>query len=373
MLLTGFNIAHYLIDRGFLGYETLVKDDFSVNMASSRNTGYIVKSEGNTSYFVKQVQMFEGEKIETLRVEANVYWLANNEPEYVELKKFLPQFFNYDPINHILMVEYMAGNIDLQQFYHSNKALPPTIAKQTAEILASYHRDIFKNAQEGKSMRLFRKTIPSPFLTFGKQLAFMKPRNKVEEEMQNLIFKHENFTDLVDQVKNDWEAKSLIHGDIKPNNFLINTDCLDTQNFQLRLIDWEIADMGDPLWDVAAVFQSYLLMWLYAEPMESMTAEQIQAAAERGFPLEKMQPSIRLFWKTYCQLMDFDEDKSEYLLIKTTRFCAIKLLHTSYESSVYAQNLDPQTIRMLQLSLNMLKSPEEAIDSLFDININVHV
>jgi thiamine kinase-like enzyme len=368
MLLTGFNIAHYLIDKGFLSYQMIVKNSFSVRLASSRNLGYIV----NENYFVKQVQMFESEKIETLRREASCYWLANNEQEYETLNKFLPKFYDYDTFNHILILEYLKNYINLHEFYYSSKIFPLTVAKQTAEILASYHTNIYKNAQQGKSMSLFRKTIPSPFLTFGKQMAFIKPRNKVEEEMQNLIYQHENFTDLIDKVKNEWEAKSLIHGDIKPTNFLINLDCIETNNFQLRLIDWEIADMGDPIWDVAAVMQSYLLMWLYGEPFEGMTDEEKDLAALRGFSLEQLQPSIGLFWEVYCQLMEFTSKESKELLIKTTRFCAIKLLHTCYESSIYAPNLSAQTVRMLQLSLNMLNTPEEAIETLFEIKNTVH-
>ena len=93
MLLTGFNLIHYLLEKGFISYEDFMNEDFSIHMASSRNHGFIVNRNKEDALFVKQVRAFEPDKIETLRAEATCYWLADNEPEYAELKKFLP---NYD-------------------------------------------------------------------------------------------------------------------------------------------------------------------------------------------------------------------------------------------------------------------------------------
>lgn len=369
MILTGFNLPHYLLDKGFISYESFMDKGLTIHMASSRNTGFIVNKSEENALFVKQVRAFDQEKIETLRAEATCYWLANNEAEYGELKKFLPRFFHFDHFNYILVLEFITGSQDLQAFYSQYRYFPTEIGRQLANVLASYHKDIYRTIQKGKSAQLFRKAVPGPFLMFGDQLAYMNPRNKVEEQLHSLIRQQEGFSEKVAAIRTEWLPSSLIHGDIKPNNFLINQDCLETGHFNLRLIDWEIADLGDPAWDVAAVLQSYLLMWVMSDTGEEAVS-QVNAAA---FQLEDMQPGIREFWSAYCQAMGLSGAKEEVFLLKTTRFCAVKLLHTSYESSVLSGQLPPQSAKMLQLSFNLLQSPNEAIESLFAIPLNQKV
>lgn len=371
MTLTGFNLPHYLLDKGFLSYDTFFNQSFTIEMASSRNIGFVVNKGQEGAMFVKQVRAFDAEKTETLRTEATCYWLANNEPEYVNLKKFLPQFIHYDYLNHILIVDFLSDTLDLQQFYYQQQAFPLEIGQQLAELLVSYHKDIFKTIEEGQSKQLFRKAVPGPFLMFGHQLPYMKPRNQAEEQMQQLIRQQDNFSETIAGIQAEWQPRSLIHGDIKPNNFLINRDSTNGQPYDLRLIDWEIADLGDPAWDVAAIFQSYLLMWVMSAPDENRPSP-VGAPEQSAFELDDMQPTMQHFWETYAQRMGYSEEEATAELLKATRFCAVKLLHTCYESSVHAQQLYSQSAKMLQLSFNILQSPEETIESLFGIKTLTH-
>lgn len=365
MLLSGFNLVHYLLDKGFITYDTFMNEPFFIHMASSRNMGFVVNREGSESLFVKQVRAFDKERTETLRTEATCYWLANHEEEYANLKKFLPRFRHYDYLNHILIIDWLKDSQDLQQFYSQNRVFPPEIARQLASLLASYHKDIFRTIEKGQSKQLFRNAIPGAFLMFGNQLPYMQPRNKAEEEMQQLIRQEDHFTEAIASLQASYEFSSLIHGDIKPNNFLINRDCLETGHFDLRLIDWELADLGDPCWDVAALFQGYLLLWVLSVGAKEQATERPNAF--QGVELEEMQPSIQEFWVAYCDQMKFEEEEVEARLIKATRYCGVKLLHSCYESAVHAQQLSPDNARMLQLSFNMLQNPMDATDTLFGI------
>ena len=75
----------------------------------------------------------------------------------------------------------------------------------------------------------------------------------------------------------------------------------------------------------------------------------------------KMLPSLKHFWQTYCRQMSFSEQETYVNLLKTVNFCALKLIHTCYESTVTSNTLSATSAKMLQLSLNILQSPEEAI------------
>lgn len=363
MLLTGFNIAHYLLDTGYFTIDTLLDGQFTVHLTNSRNTNYLINRARADALFVKQVQTLDQEKIETLRTEATCYWLANNEAEYGQLKTFLPGYVAFDPQNHILITKAIDGAINLNDFYDQQKTFPLALANRQAELLSSFHKTISQAVQNGPSLRLFRKQQPVVFLwseagfpNYGGQ------RSEAERQMVQLITQNGDYMQKLESVRKQWQTTSLIHGDIKPANFLLNADALQSNDYDLRLIDWETADIGDPCWDLAAVFQSYLFYWVTHEPLAGQSAQ-----GQYGFALDIMQPSMRQFWKTYVGLMEWADDEARTNLLKTVGYCALKLIHTCYESIQQAPSMNTHTARMLQLSLNMLRTPEEAIRSVLSI------
>ena len=365
MLLTGFNIAHYLLDKGYLSPDALLDGTFTAHPTSSRNTNYLINRDnaGGDALFVKQVQVWDEEKIQTLRTEATCYWLANNEAEYAQLNEFLPRYIAFDPQNHILITQAVDGAINLNEFYLQQKNFPLALATRQAELLSAFHKTITKAVQDGPSLRLFRRQQPTVFLwnasgfpNYGAQ------RSKAEQQMVQLITQNGDYMQKLEAVRAQWRATSLTHGDIKPANFLINRTCSQTNQYDLRLIDWETADIGDPCWDVAAIFQSYLFYWVMYEPLAGQSAQ-----TNYGFALDMMQPSMRQFWRNYVGLMEWTTDEARQNLLKTVGYCALKLIHTCYESIQQAPSMSTHTARMLQLSLNMLRSPEEAIRTVLRI------
>lgn len=376
MLLTGFNVAHYLLDKGYLALEAILDGTFTAHQVSSRNTNYLINrdaeprnAEGtadqpqNTEHsalFIKQVQAWDQEKIETLRTEATCYWLANHEAAYRHLKKFLPRFVEFDHPNHILITGAVSGAVNLHDFYQQQRQFPLELATQQAELLSSFHQPITPTEQETPSFRLFRRQQPLVFTWSAAGFPSYSPqRSEAERQMVQLITQNGDYMQRLKSVRDHWQATSLTHGDIKPANFLLNADAAQTNRYDLRLIDWETADIGDPCWDVSAVFQSYLFYWVLYEPLSGQSAH--NGWNTFGFPLETMQPSMRQFWQVYTQRMGWSADEIRANLKKTVSYCGLKLIHTCYESIQQAPVMPPYSARMLQLSLNMLRSPDDAI------------
>src|SRR6188472_2355988 len=97
MLLSEHNICHYLLNKGILDTASIVNGQYSARRSDSRNNNFIINKEfDHHNYFIKQVKSSETEKIETLRTEASCYNLANTDPKYKALAKFLPKFFSFD-------------------------------------------------------------------------------------------------------------------------------------------------------------------------------------------------------------------------------------------------------------------------------------
>ena len=137
----------------------------------------------------------------------------------------------------------------------------------------------------------------------------------------------------------------------------------------IRDRDWELADIGDPLWDVAAVFQNYLSLWVSVK----IENQQSKHPREEQYKIENIQPSIQAFWRQYSENRKWTIEETQTKLEKAVRFTALKLIHTCFESTPYTKHLQPYCAKTLQLSLNLLKYPEDSIQELLSIQtLNYH-
>lgn len=366
MLLSYENIAHYLLEKGLIDLESIVRGEFSVRDQSSRNANFAVNREYAPAYLVKQVRAHDQEKRETLRIEATCYWLANNDAAHQSLRTFLPRYFEYDYLHHILIIELLPGVQNLHEYYRDAGLWPAAVAAKLADLLASYHTHTTGALEGQKSFSLFKKRKPWVFTLTENNLSdwLNNPgMRNAEKQSLKLILENREFMEHLRQTGEDWELKSLIHGDVKFPNFLINSDFIAGSEPDIRLIDWELADIGDPMWDVAAVFQNYLTLWVSSE------IAQTYSHGEDTFDirLEQIRPSIAVFWQRYVELAGWDIPEARQHLEKTLRYTALKLVHTCFESVQGVQDLSLYSAKMLQLSLNLLRHPDKAVGELLGI------
>jgi hypothetical protein len=197
-------------------------------------------------------------------------------------------------------------------------------------------------------------------------------------QVLNIIQSYPDFPHTLDRLRERWRFDSLIHGDIKWDNLHVTLEGVGgveaapegagapkpaDGKVRLRLIDWELADFGDACWDAGAVFQSYLSFWVFSMPAAAgVPAEQLVGAAQ--FPVERMQPAIRAFWKTYVETRGLGSEEARDALERSVAYGAARMIQTAYECMFHAPQITTSALYLLQLSLNILKSPREATASL---------
>lgn len=357
MVLTEQNIAFYLMDKGFLPVEQLVDGDFRVDASDSRNKNFIVNKDFDNAYFIKHVRQFDGEKTSTLRTEATCYWLANHDDSYQALKSFLPSYHTFDFINYILVLGYEKGN-SLYDFYQQKGMTGDQIPAKLGALLSSYHNEQ-SNRTDGESKKFFKRQKPWVF-SLGDAAGFVNgpADQKAQQQVIKLVLENKQYQELIRGMEEQWAYTSLIHNDIKFQNLLINAEPDDHNDSTIKLVDWELADIGDPCWDVAALFQSYLILWVMYETMNKQGQD---------FSLGRIQPYIRKFWEAYVHGLGMDTSTANSRLLKAIHFCALKLIHSSLETTTGTENLSPYGAKLLQLSFNILRSPEQARYNLFGI------
>ena len=130
------------------------------------------------------------------------------------------------------------------------------------------------------------------------------------------------FGALVDALTEEWRPSCLVHFDVKGDNILLSAKRRARSGW---LIDWELAALGDPAWDVGSMFADYLGVWLWSIPItgEHPPAHYLSLAR---FPLTGIQPALRAFWQSYRQVRGLTGMAATAFLLAATRYCAIRLI-----------------------------------------------
>jgi thiamine kinase-like enzyme len=362
MLLTEHNLFYYLLDKGMVDSSAVVNGEFTVRRSDSRNNNFLVNREyDHHSFFIKQVKAPDAEKIETMRIEATAYILAHTDANYKALKNFLPPYYDYDATQHILVTGQVKDAISVYDYYLQLNDFNNNIPAQLADVLASYHGSI-NTTQQGTTMQHFRRQMPWVFT-----IANTPPINgapaTADQQLMQLITRNTELLQLIAPLAALWQPTSLVHHDAKLNNFLAGYDHEKKHINFVKLIDWELADIGDPLWDLASVIQNYLTLWLTTDVPDPQ-----QTAYIKTILLAQVQPCIQQVWNRYAQLMQWNAAAKQTALTKTVQYCALKLIHTCFETTAQGTTLQPVTVKMLQVSINILRNPADAAVKLFGIH-----
>lgn len=370
MIITKENIAHYLLGRGLLSFDSVVDGDLLVVEAISRNRNFKVIRSASPGYFLKQVKTFEPQAVETLRYETACYWLSRNDADFEPLAALMPKFYDSDPARHALVIELLPEGGSLSDYHRQLGSFPIEVGVQLGRILGTYQREMGRRLRDGAKSSAFARRVPWILSLHQLNQNLFGQLSAANTQVLNIVQSYPDFPQTLDRMSAGWRFDSLIHGDIKWDNLHVTVGEDEEEKSEgtngkmhLRLIDWELADFGDACWDAGAVFQSYLSFWVFSMPaVAGVPAEQLVSGAQ--FPVERMQPAIRAFWKTYVETRGLDQEEARDALERSVSYAAARMIQTAYEYMFQAPQITTSALYLLQLSLNILKNPREATASL---------
>ena len=91
------------------------------------------------------------------------------------------------------------------------------------------------------------------------------------------------------------------------------------------------------------------------------------------FPVEKMQPAMQHFWRKYAELKEIPAKSRSQKLERSVRCAAARMIQTAYEYMYYQPQVSTNVLYLLQVSLNILTRPQEAIAELLGFPGDAHV
>ena len=164
---------------------------------------------------------------------------------------------------------------------------------------------------------------------------------------------------LLHELRRDWRSEALVHNDVKWDNLLVYAGPDSKRITRLSVVDWEFADLGDPCWDVGAMFGNYLSAWLMSIPITGAERPDhssnsrvtpwsgcIRRSVPSGTPISAECGSNRR------------SPSGSWL--RAVRYASARLIETCFEYLQTATTLTGNVVCLLQLSLNIAKRPSEA-------------
>jgi thiamine kinase-like enzyme len=167
-------------------------------------------------------------------------------------------------------------------------------------------------------------------------------------------------------VRDGWRRDALIHGDLKWENCVVLPPETEDGAPGLRIVDWEMADFGDACWDVGSIFQAYLCFWILSiQAADTAPPERLPQLAQ--VPLERMQPAMRSFWHAYARTLGADEEDAAERLRRSALYAAARMIQTAWEHTAFVPTVSANVLCIMQVAMNILLRPDDAVRTLFGI------
>lgn len=362
MLLSTQNAAFYLMERGWLPPAAVVDGDVTMVEASRRNKNLKVLRNEGPALFLKQAGQWDPQSMNTLRVEAVVYQLANSDTPFQALRPLLPAFHGFDPDRHVLVLAALPGAESLHVRQLRENAISPEVARALGAALGGVHRDVRKDRAAAAVPQGTFQAQP-PWILSAAEFAGQPVQGVSGAGLQlfQVLQRYPEFPKLLAELRQGWRVETLVHGDIKWDNFLVATG--EDGKHSVHLIDWELADWGDPSWDAGAVLQGFLTSWVIS--IQPGVGQGANPADFAQLPLAKLRPAVRAFWNAYVEALGVDRAEADRRLDRAVRYGAARMVQTAYELLQFSHEIAGPAVWLLQMSLNLLKDPRRGTVELF--------
>jgi aminoglycoside phosphotransferase (APT) family kinase protein len=361
-VLTQETAISYLLRRGDLTLAELVESEVNVFDASRRNGNFLVERRAGDALLLKQARTPNASR--TVASEAMIYGAFRALPASHPLRRHTVPFLEYDDDERVLLLRCVADARTLAAQQNQGR-IPVRPATQLGQALGALHNlELGSSPMRDLAEQLPRR-LPDAFFVHRPDHAVYCNASHGNLQAVRIMQSFPALGALIDAQRKEWRPTCLIHFDVKGDNILLGGKRRAGSSW---LIDWELAALGDPAWDVGAMFADYLGVWLWSIPI---TGEQPPARylSLARVPLARLQPALRRFWRSYRLARGLTGHAAAEFLLSATRFSAVRLIQRVHEQTRDLPELFANSICQLQLSWNILREPEPACVQLLRLDL----
>lgn len=361
------DVLRFLLNRRLIDEEQIVGGTIEVINASRRNHNFKVFNERGPSYFIKQG--VGEEKARTVAHEADVYTFVRSFPGADKLRELLAPFCGFDPEQSILILEAARDAQSLIEHHTLTGRCSARLSASLGVAIGTLHRLTRRKEVLEKFGQHYASYIPLALYLYRPDASIFRYASHGAIELIKMVQRSNSLCESLDHMYGSWKTEALIHGDLRWDNCSVFASAFGGRTRKrLRIIDWELAGIGDPAWDVGTVFSEYLGFWIRSAPISGATLpEQFLKFAK--YPLEKIQPALRAFWNSYLRAADCRTDADDFLL-RAVNYTAARLIQTAFERVQDAAQMTGHAATLVQLSANILSRPREASVLLLGLSLD---
>jgi Ser/Thr protein kinase RdoA (MazF antagonist) len=342
MSFTRLQAIHHLLRIGLLTPAQLLDEEIGITEWFGRNRLLRIDRSSGASITIKQPREADTLDAATMWTEAAIFWLTANDSDFARLAPWVPRFFHYHEPDKVLTIEFVAGDDLMSRLIAGS--VTPALFRELGAAFATLHGPVSRALSGKPERRLFGTMLPWA-LCLGSAQTRYAPPSQAAVAIHDDLLRRPSLVAALSAARAAWRGDAVIHGDAKAMNVVIPPDG------SIRLIDWEIAGLGDRLWDLAGIVHSLIV------PNPLIRAEPLAQAIARAAPW------LEALWEGYCgadpQLTLTGAERDAIL-----RLTGIRLVQTSLERAHVAPSLDETIPSLLDIAFDLMARPEAARDTL---------
>lgn len=366
----------------FLKQHKLCTVDFQpavpVTCKEGTNFNLVVKSDNGKDFLVKQNRIDLVEQTSrSLPVEWVVQELINNFAGLAAVRPLVSQVVLLDWSNSILVSVFYDNYISLDRFYALYHSFNPKISYTFGVNLAKIHRATYQQQGQLEFLsRYLQLDLGREQPGFLKRIANLDPSifGKVCPDGLDFYKLYQRFPSLdraVAELYEHIEPSCLIHNDLTLDNLIIDSridfdlDSIQIEPEQIKIIDWERINWGDPAVDLGMVISEYIGgIWL-GNLISDRNLDIDTMLRLATVPLETISPSLKALMQGYLTQFPTIAIERKDFIKRVVQFVGIGILNrlTYYVEHHYPfQN---NSICKLQVAKNLLCCPQQQIETIF--------
>ena len=346
------SVIPFLLDRNLITLDAIVSNDVSVVAEPRRNRNFRVEV-ADSGYFIKHPEKLSAGSLQSTANEAKFLLYAASIDGTAA--RFLPTLVLEDSELHLTVLELLPRHQTLWAYFETFQypQFPIRLCANVGRALGELHAVLANVGPSHAPPAWLKSTPPWVGHIHMPAISMLSSLTPGAEEVISIVQKSDVMGAALDQIPKLWKPHSIIHGDIKADNILLEPDC------DFRFVDWEMAQLGDPAWDVAGFIQELVMVWLMQ--FARMPSADVQTALDEAkLPWAVVRLAIQRFWRAYLEYAGVAASQRKGVATTVTHYVAARMIQTAYEATMSRWPMSAPVVLCMQICDNILADVRHA-------------
>lgn len=337
--LTLETVVPYLLEHDHLAPAQVIDPSFAVELRVRRNRNFRIHSRPR-GLLIKQPRELDDEhRRRTVRWEGRLLEAFARRKEYRRARWALPRFVFFDERSTVLGSELVSPSPTLARYFVGGDVprFDPVLTYSVATSLADLHA-AGRAALEGG--------MPLEDIKRGH-------RERRASEVRFLRVAREliDGARLREALDRKGEERSLVHGDLRWENVLLTKGYGSSDRINLRVIDWELAEIDEPERDVAAYLAEFARFYVRNR------AAKAQSGSGSAFSWAQAHGAACGFLAHYAQRRGLRQARRHALARRVVDLLPGALVRVAKEFSREVDGIPGESVELLRLANRLLEHP----------------